>query len=295
MARRDSPDGGAGAGAVDEEIGALYAADPAGFVARRDALAGRLRAAGDRDGADRVRRLRRPTRSAWALDVLAREDPDAVAALIELGGQLRAAQDRLDGAALRRLGPERRRTVDDLARRAVRLGGLDDASGAVRDEIRATLDAALADPDTAAALRAGTLDRAREPGGFSDDGTTSAFAASAAMAADARRSVTPSRTSRSAPARTPRKPDDAADREARRHGAAERRAELREARSTLHRAEAELGRATDEERARAVAVERAEAELARRRDQLDDARARLETAREVHEQAEQSLRAAEQR
>src|SRR3954451_9005490 len=47
------------------------------FVSERDALAKRLRSAGDRAGAEEVKRLAKPSRAAWAVNQLMRSQPRA--------------------------------------------------------------------------------------------------------------------------------------------------------------------------------------------------------------------------
>ncbi|HEX6580351.1 MAG TPA: hypothetical protein VF195_05715, partial [Actinomycetota bacterium] len=61
-------------GRIDE----LYGLPLERFTAERDALAKELASAGDRDGAARVKALRKPVVAAWAVNLLAREDPDGV-------------------------------------------------------------------------------------------------------------------------------------------------------------------------------------------------------------------------
>jgi hypothetical protein len=55
---------------LDAEAEGLYRLPIASFIEARDALAARRRAAGDRDGAARVRALRKPSASAWAVNQL---------------------------------------------------------------------------------------------------------------------------------------------------------------------------------------------------------------------------------
>ncbi len=86
---------------LDEVIAALYGGPLDEFVTRRDALAKKQRAAGRREDADAVKRLRKPARMAWALDVAVFDDrmviervAAAVAATLEAQsgiGDLRAA------------------------------------------------------------------------------------------------------------------------------------------------------------------------------------------------------------
>jgi hypothetical protein len=133
----------------------LWATPPDAFTAARDALVRELRAAGRIEDAARVRALRKPTRDAWAINLLARSEPDALLPLVELGDQLRSAQAGGDAAALRSLSARRNDVVEQVtaaARRAA--GGL---SGPVLDAVRATFTAAVADADAAAQVRAGRL------------------------------------------------------------------------------------------------------------------------------------------
>ncbi len=72
--------------------------------------------------AKQIGQLRRPTRSAWLVNVLARAEPERMAELLELGAALQQAQQRMAGDDLRRLSKERRTLIDSLSRRAVELG-----------------------------------------------------------------------------------------------------------------------------------------------------------------------------
>src|SRR3954464_12036662 len=107
---------------LDSAVEELYAGSPDDFIERRTALVAQARAAKDRELAKQIGALRRPTRSAWLVNLLAREDADELGALLDLGDALRAAQEQLSGAELRRLSAQRRTAVDGLARRAAALG-----------------------------------------------------------------------------------------------------------------------------------------------------------------------------
>jgi hypothetical protein len=144
----------------------LYEAEPDAFTARRQELTEHARDAGQPDVAKQIAGLRKPTRSAWVVNRLVRSDPEVRTRLDALAADLRAAAD---GAKLRELTTARSRLVDELTRAA--LAGLPAPPAALREEVTATLDAAIADPDVAARL--GTLVRAEQYAGF---GTT-AFAA----------------------------------------------------------------------------------------------------------------------
>ncbi|MGH3094445.1 MAG: hypothetical protein ACRDMV_00420 [Streptosporangiales bacterium] len=137
----------------------LYGLRPEGFTAARNERAARARSDGERDLAKRIRQLRRPTVSAWVVNLLVREAGDVIGELLELGGQLREAQGKRRGEQLRALTERRREVVPAVASKGQRLAG--DAGYSVGEsalrEVEATLEAALADPDASEAVRAGRL------------------------------------------------------------------------------------------------------------------------------------------
>ncbi|SIR89919.1 hypothetical protein [Williamsia sterculiae] len=156
----------------------LYAGDPAEFVDVRTARVAQARAAGDRELGTALGRLRRPTQVARLVNLLARERPDDVAALLDLGIELTEAQRRLSGDRMRELARRRSAVVGALARAAVALGtdhGITASDGAVR-EISQTLHAALADPATAALVRDARLSSAVHYDGLGPAGLTLAGA-----------------------------------------------------------------------------------------------------------------------
>ncbi|HEY2763107.1 MAG TPA: hypothetical protein VGJ13_03710 [Pseudonocardiaceae bacterium] len=146
---------------VDELAAELYVVEPARFVALRTAAVAQARAAGRRDLATAIGRLRRPTMSAWAVNLLVRAAPGQMSELLLLGEQLRAAQQQLRGDELRRLTQRRRELVGSLTGQARRLAA--DAGhrlgGAALVEVEQTLGAALADAGSAEAVGSGRLAR----------------------------------------------------------------------------------------------------------------------------------------
>jgi hypothetical protein len=153
---------------LSEAAAELYAADPDVFVARRGELAARAREAGDKALARKIAALHKPTRSAWLVNQLSRTAPQAADQLADLGGELRAAQDSLDGAAIRDLSRQRRELLDRLTRQVFDVAGLRQPPAALRDEVTGTLGAAITDPQVAAGLRAGTLTKALQRAGLGD-------------------------------------------------------------------------------------------------------------------------------
>lgn len=152
----------------DAVADALYRASPDDFVRLRSEQVAAARHSGDRALARQISQLRRPTRSAWLVNLVAHTAPEDLATWTGLGQALRDAQHRLDAVALRRLTGDRRMVVDRLARAAVELGAAAgyDASEAVRQEVVQTLQAALADVDLSEQVRRGRVVQAIAYGGF---------------------------------------------------------------------------------------------------------------------------------
>ena len=150
------------AAAVDE----LYALEPAGFTARRNALAAAARKAGAAEPARQIAALRRPTRAAWILNQLARAAPELAGEFAGLGEQLREAHLALDGAQIRELSKQRRLLIDQTAAQAFTAAGLAQPVAELRDDVTATLGAVLADREIAARFATGTLVTAEDQSNF---------------------------------------------------------------------------------------------------------------------------------
>lgn len=134
----------------------LYALPPEEFTAARDAAAKQDKA---------LKALRKPTVSAWVLNTLVRREAGLLEDLLALGPLLTDAQQRGNGDALRRLGEQRRQLIASVTTRALDLAGRP-TSPAVRSEVESTLEAALADPASAEAVRSGQLLRPLTYAGF---------------------------------------------------------------------------------------------------------------------------------
>jgi hypothetical protein len=152
----------------------LFEVVPEQFVAARDALVRRLRAAGDKPGAAKVAKLRRPPLTTWALNHIARTAPEVVEAMLAAGRELRAAMERaLDGDAsgLRQAHSEDRAAVEAVisdAAAKLEEGGYS-VTDALRSRMAATLRAATVDDSVAARLRSGTLEQDQDAPGFGID------------------------------------------------------------------------------------------------------------------------------
>jgi hypothetical protein len=218
---------------VDEIADGLYALPPEEFTRARNEAERELRKAGEREQADRVKALRKPTAVAAAVNQLVRNHRSQVEAFLAAAARLRDAQFAGKGD----LG-EAARAEQATLRKLVELGG---------ESVRQTLQAAAVDDEVAQELLAARLEREPEPAGF---GTLLAHAEPAKARSTAK--------ARSGSPRTPSaRPDDRAA-----------RARLQEANEMLRTAKAEEQQAQrlwtktqrELERARA-AVEKAQREL----------------------------------
>jgi len=245
-----------------DAVAELYQGDPEEFMARRGELVAQAREAGQAAVAKQIGALRKPTRSAWVVNRLVRADPEVAARLAALAAELRDTGPSMDGGRIRELTAARAQVVDELTRQA--LDDLPAAPAAVREEVRATFDAALADPEVAANL--GTLVRAAHWAGFGLDPNGA--------------SAPPP------PAAKTKKPEPA-------EPSAERERRHREKIISAERAVAEADRTADAanaaERELEDVVRRLEAELAQARQQLADARRQAYRAESQQRRAGETL------
>jgi hypothetical protein len=153
---------------VEQAADELYGLAPEDFTAARDEQVRAARAAGNRRLAAALGRLRRPTVSAYVLNLLVREQPEVAEQLVALGEELRRAQEELSGPALRQLAGQRAQLVGALVRsaRTIAADAGHPVSQAVAYELEQTLHAALADPDVAEEVGSGRLTRAATRTGF---------------------------------------------------------------------------------------------------------------------------------
>lgn len=170
------PDENAG---IDTAADELYAVRPAEFIAARDARAKEARSDGDEDLYAQIKSLRRPSAAAWLVNLLARSD-EGLEEFRDLSHRLRDAQTRLDAPTMKELGQERTRVVAEMVARAVTLAkGADPQyrdSEPVRDQVTATLTAAVADPTAEAAVTSGRLVSPLSYAGFGEVDLTDAVA-----------------------------------------------------------------------------------------------------------------------
>lgn len=277
---------------VDEVAERLYGVDPEEFVPTRAAAVTEAKQAGDRPLATRIGALKKPTRSAWLVNLLARVDAEDLGALSRLADDVARAHATADLAALRAVGAERQKVVDGLTRQAVSAGNGRGyvATEAVRLEVNGTLAAAVADPAVLADVIAGRVTKAQVYSGFgfplggmapaptaaaepkpataepaepSDDGSVqrerARQAAQQAMAAATDR-VIDARTALKASQVAEQESAESLDRAS--QEVADLRAEVRKAEQAEERARRSATQAADEVHEARTAVQQAEQELA---------------------------------
>jgi hypothetical protein len=257
----------------DDRVDALYALPLDEFTKARDELAKELRAAGDKEAADEVKSLRKPSVTAWAVNLLAHHEPDEVAQLLDLGDELRDAQE----SAMSGGGAVELREATRALRHAIR-EAVDWAAALAKDNGRAvgtgnldrmgtTLLAATTDDAGRELLQRGRLTEDLEPPGF---GGLTAAPPPAPAKAKTKKSKAKAvaddgeRKEAETAVRDLRKEADQAEHEA---ADARRRADDAQAAAELARADA------DKE---AKAAEDAEREAADARQRLEDAERRLD-------------------
>ncbi|WP_426725290.1 hypothetical protein [Curtobacterium flaccumfaciens] len=284
---------------------------PQDFVAERTARQRAVRK-DDRALATAIGKLRKPAPAAWVIDLLAHDG--ALDDAVDLGPALRKAQADADPDAIRTLRRQRAEVVDALAQAGADLAS--DAghpvTPAVLEQVRSTIEAAMADPHAGAAVRSGLLVTALESvafdavdldGALADpDAVPDAWSGSDAppipisQARGARKASRASRPAqRDAPESEPDaepepKRDPAADRKAARQAETAARTESRDADAALDTAEADLEQAEERRAGLQRALEQAEAEIARLEAARDDAEAASDRARDVLHAAQEHRR-----
>lgn len=257
---------------MPDELDALYAAKPEDFTALRTKLAADAKKRGDADAAKRISAARKPTTAAWVVNGLVHADAGVKPRLTELGERLRAAHAEMDGARIRALSTEQRRLIDELVRTAFEEAGLAGPTSALRDDVTATLQAAVADPDVA--TRLGQLAKAEQWSGFGEFGDTAIV-------------FKPTRGSKAKVEPEPPKPAKDAPRDDKAAEEQRRRQEARAALAAAERAKAEADDALTELQSD-LAAARLRRDDARRR--LQDAEDALATAEDAYQQAKQAGR-----
>jgi hypothetical protein len=152
--------------AVEQAASELYALPPEEFVKARDDRARELKAQGQKDEAEAVRKLRKPTLAAWAVNQLARERELDVRRLLKAGERLEGGDATEEDFA------EARHEESDVIRRLLRgARELLEASGhkpsdTMLESVSSMLRSAAVDEEGRRLLSEGRVTQELEPGGF---------------------------------------------------------------------------------------------------------------------------------
>src|SRR5215468_7379651 len=259
----------------EDAVESLFQAPHEQFVTERKRLAGELKAAGDKAGADKLAKLARPPISAWVVDQLWWRARDAFEALFATAEQLRRGE--LGGAAAHR---------DAIARLRAQAAQLLGEAGHTANEatlrrVTQTLSALAAAGGWAPDLP-GALSADRDPPGFEAVGITN---------------VIPFPVQARAPAAAHHAGDtgDAETAEGRLRREREAAAARAEAAAELRRAEAERARAAAERHRLEAALRTARGDVAQREREVVKLERDLAAARSLVEQARQVVLGLEER
>jgi hypothetical protein len=268
---------------VEDELDRLYGLPLEEFTTRRNALARVLRKAGEREAADRVRILPKPSISAWVVNQLARRERLQMRSLLTAGDRLRTAHEALlRGGAASELEEafERQREVVaallESAKGVLRSAG-HPATEATLERVRGTLSSAAGDEQGRRLVQEGRLTEDLDPAGF---GPVTLGTGTGRKPSRRPRSVAAGGGRNLAQAK--RRREEAAARDKRIEDAKKEldglRAELNERRASVRRARAEATKAARGAEAAKNSAERQEKEL----EQLSG---RLEAAKDAFERA----------
>jgi hypothetical protein len=149
-----------------DDLEQLYSSPLDRFVELRASLAKAARARGDREAAATLRRQKKPTVTAWALNQLSREHREELERLFGLDDRLRHAQVSGAGPKVLRELVETRRTLIsqliELAEEILKESG-HTGSHAALERISATLQGLGADPEAREKLRQARLTEELQP------------------------------------------------------------------------------------------------------------------------------------
>jgi hypothetical protein len=262
-----------------DDVDALYGLPLDEFTPARNELAKQLRKEGDKERADEVKALAKPSVAAWAVNQLARRRGARVKKLLEAGEALRKAQEKaLEGGgadALRKATQAERDLVMELRREARELLAESGrpAPDSMLERIGSTLSNAAVDPEARELLEAGRLVEEVESSGFD---------AFAGMALPAGGAAPPKRKAEPKPKAAPKARPSGAEEKERAAAERKRAAELRRRAHELERvaraAEREAQRAARDAERAAQAAERAAEEAAAAQEEADTARAAADAA-----------------
>ena len=245
---------------LEPELDKVFAAPLGEFVALRDDLSKRLRADGEREAADRVKGLRKPSLAVWAVNQLSRTEAKDLGALLKAGAELRKAQEEvMAGESPSRLQPAVAAEREQVERLTAKAHGLLEEAGhpvtdATLKRVSASLHAVATKPELGELAERGRLEHEEETTGFGFEALGEVPAGPRAAASGRK---------------------DRSRRESARARVKEAEAELADARKEARRASGEVERLTRELERATAAAERGEEAVRRRERAVEQARAKL--------------------
>jgi len=239
----------------ESELDRLYQLPLSEFASARDALAKRLRAEGEREQADEIKALRKPTAAVWLVNQLVRERPLDVQRLLKAGESLTKSQ----APEVRR---DEERALEQLAKGAGEIAERAGIGSSALGKATETLRAASLTAGGRELLKRGRLTEELEPPGFE-----------ALMGLEAL-------GRQRAPAKTKRSPSD---------DQTEKRQALKHARERVRQLRAEERELAAAARIAAREADRAEAEAGAARSRAADAREKAQAISDRRAAAEADL------
>lgn len=150
---------------LPEPADPLFEIAPEEFTAERDRIAKQLKKQGEAGAAAKVKALKRPSITAYALNLVAGRHPELIRSLLEADERLRTAKSRaeMDGAKA-----DRQKAISAISGRAITLLTEQGrpVTAPVRERMTETLLAAATDDETRERLQRGRLLKEAEAGGF---------------------------------------------------------------------------------------------------------------------------------
>jgi hypothetical protein len=249
----------------EDELDRLYQLPLNEFTSARNELVKRLRAEGERERAQEVETLRKPTVAVWLVNQLARERPLDVQRLLKAGESLTKSQAKAAAGKSSQFPDARRdehRALEQLTKAASEIAKRAGIGSPALAKATETLRAASLSTEGRELLRRGRLTEELEPPGFE---------ALTGLESPGKR-LTPAKK------KAPRSDDRA-----------EKRRAQKEARERVHQLRAEERELVTAARAAAREAERAEAEAGAARSRAADAREKAQAMSDQREAAEADL------
>ena len=262
----------------EDEIVALLAEPPDRFVEARTARVKELKAAGQKDVAAELAKVRKPSRIVWAVGELGRRHPDEAADAVQVAADLETATSG-GGGDVRALLTRFREAIASLTQRSDGIEGVDGS------QLGLALRSVLGDAGARQAWADGRLLDLPAEGAFGGPSDLAALSpAPPGPKPKAKAKRRGSSAADQAGEAAERRQQEEADRLAR-----EAEEEARRLRDAVERATEEVDAARDDRSAAADEVDGLESRIADLTRELEAARTRLQAAQETEREAAERL------